>query len=212
MFFRNKKIYVKELDTKHIHFVIFDNNKRYFQVKNYFNLGFFHRKPDGYIMPVGHFVTCGTNLSDDSYQQFMPTYGKALSTLCIYNNYTTKISKIVNIDNIDGLRYAISGMPILKNGKAVSLSDIKYEGYSCKNLHNTWHGFLGLRHDGQLVYIAAKCEYKDMANILIKHNLVNAIKIDGGGSFIYKNEDGDIVATFGNRKIHNVCCFTDKAD
>ena len=67
---------------------------------------------------------------------------------------------------------------------------------------STWHGFLGYR-GSDLVYVGAQCDYGQMAWILIALGIRNAIKLDGGGSYILHN-GRTIKATNENRRINNV--------
>ncbi len=53
------------------------------------------------------------------------------------------------------------------------------------------------------VYVAAKCGYGSMFWILRALGITDAIKLDGGGSFILRNENF-AVSTPENRRIHNV--------
>ena len=76
------------------------------------------------------------------------------------------------------------------------------ESYFGDELYDTWHGFLGLRA-GKLVYVAMKCGFDKMCWALAAIGIYDAVKLDGGGSFILKNRK-ELEGTTENRRIHNV--------
>ena len=86
--------------------------------------------------------------------------------------------------------------------KDLTLDAIKAEGYSGAELYNTWHGFIGIRAN-RLVYVAAKLDFELMVYLLEVLGIRDAIKLDGGGSFILHNGSFE-VATPENRRINNV--------
>ena len=100
------------------------------------------------------------------------------------------------------VKYAISGIPIIRNGYKVSIEDIKKEGYFGNELYDTWHGFLGVRGE-KLVYIAAKVNFNLMPYLLEVFGISDGIKLDGGGSFILKSDDF-VKRTSENRRINNI--------
>ncbi|MGN1060049.1 MAG: hypothetical protein ACI4QW_06420, partial [Clostridia bacterium] len=76
------------------------------------------------------------------------------------------------------------------------------EGYFGNETYDTWHGFLGIR-GGNLVYVAMKCGFSAMCWSLAALGIHDAIKLDGGGSFILRN-GRELAGTGENRRIHNV--------
>ena len=80
--------------------------------------------------------------------------------------------------------------------------ETKVESYFGDELYDTWHGFLGLRA-GKLVYVAMKCGFEKMCWALAAIGIYDAVKLDGGGSFILKNRK-ELEGTTENRRIHNV--------
>ena len=100
------------------------------------------------------------------------------------------------------VKYAISGIPIIRNGYKVSMEEVKKEGYFGNELYNTWHGFLGVRGE-KLVYIAAKVNFNLMPYLLEVFGISDGIKLDGGGSFILKSDDF-VKRTSENRRINNI--------
>ena len=83
------------------------------------------------------------------------------------------------------------------------MQEIKDEGYFGNETYDTWHGFIGIR-DKRVVYVASKCDFTLMVYLLeVLLGIKDAIKLDGGGSFILHNGKFEI-ATNENRRIHNI--------
>jgi hypothetical protein len=199
-------VYVQEINPKDFRFKVCDCKKRDIDIPKYFNAGFFSSGEKA-VVPVGNLACNGkiiTQAKDN--EGWMQTSKKKMTTI-----YTTKegkcgIAKTDRLDSIIGLKDAISGIPIIVGGKKVSMEDIKAEGYFGNELYNTWHGFLGIRN-GKLVYVAMKCEFNEMCWTLVALGIYDAIKLDGGGSFILHDEK-ELVGTSENRRIHNIGIWT----
>ena len=170
---------------------------------NYANAGYFGRKANGETIPVGNLMIDGRVITEaKSEADWLNTAGKKLTTLVVYNDNKAEFLVTDSVSDIPDVKYAISGIPIIKNGYRVSLADIKKEGYFGNELYDTWHGFLGIR-DNRLVYLAAKLDFELMVYLLEVLGIKDAIKLDGGGSFILHNDKFE-VATEENRKIDNI--------
>lgn len=171
---------------------------------NYFNLGYFANTADGATIPVGNLVINGRVITDAATQaDWLNTYKHDLTTLVIHKNNNMAFYKTADMRSISSVKYAVSGIPIIRNGYTVSMDDIKSEGYFGNECYNTWHGFLGIRGD-QLVYVAAKINFNQMVYLLEVLGIKDAIKLDGGGSFILKNNTSAVLNTDGNRRINNI--------
>ena len=125
-----------------------------------------------------------------------------LTTIYTTNDGTCGLTKTDDLTTVSGLKTAVSGIPVIVGGKYVPMEDIKAEGYFGDELYNTWHGFLGIRH-GKLVYVAMKCGFDAMCWALVALGIYDAVKLDGGGSFILKNGK-ELEGTAENRRINNV--------
>jgi hypothetical protein len=199
-------VYVQEINPKDFRFKVCDCKKRDIDIPKYFNAGCFSSGEKA-VVPVGNLACNGkiiTQAIDN--EGWMQTSKKKMTTI-----YTTKegkcgIAKTDRLDSIIGLKDAISGIPIIVGGKKVGMEDIKAEGYFGNELYNTWHGFLGIRN-GKLVYVAMKCEFNEMCWTLVALGIYDAIKLDGGGSFILHDEK-ELVGTSENRRIHNIGIWT----
>ena len=126
---------------------------------------------------------------------------KKLTTIYTTNSGGSGLVQTDDLSTIFDLRAAVSGVPIARGGRRVSMDEIRAEGYDGSECYDTWHGFLGLR-SGLPVYVAAKCGYESMFWILRALGIKDAIKLDGGGSFVLHN-GGEIISTSDNRRINN---------
>lgn len=200
------KVYVQEIDPKGFQFKVCGCKKRDIDVSKYFNAGFFS-SGSNVVVPVGN-LACNGNIITQAKDNegWMQTSKKKMTTI-----YTTKdgkcgIIKTDSLDSIAGLKDAISGVPIIVGGKKVSMEAIRAEGYFGNECYNTWHGFLGIRH-GKLVYVAMKCGFEEMCWAMVALGIYDAIKLDGGGSFILHDEK-ELEGTSENRKIHSIGVWT----
>lgn len=197
-------VYVKEIDPDKFEIRVCDCTKRNVpKASNYFNLGFFAEEGSGKTVAIGNVISDGKIISDSSLNaDWINVAGKSLSTIYVTTDGACGMLKTKYAHKIPNCKYAISGIPIVRNGARGTMTKIKAEGYFGNELYNTWHGFLGVRDD-KLIYVAAKCEYEQMYPLMISLGIKNAIKLDGGGSFILK--EGTILqSTSGNRRINTV--------
>ena len=180
-----------------------DRRKRGIPVSNYFNLGFFAQNKNGTV-PVGNLADWGNILAQSADNpSWVNLYNKQLTTLYVKMDGQFGITKTNRLTTIDNLKTAVSGIPILQSGTPVNMETIKSEGYFGNELYDTWHGFLGLRGDS-IVYVAAQCDFGQMPWILLSLGIRDAIKVDGGGSFILVNNGVELVGTEENRRINNI--------
>ena len=170
---------------------------------NYFNLGYFAQGADGATVPVGNLVIDGTIVTDAKNQaEWLNTARHKLTTLVVHNDNSAGFVVADDMMTVPAVKYAVSGIPIIRNGYKISMEEIKAEGYFGNECYWTWHGFLGVR-DGRLVYVAAETDFDMMVYLMEALGIKDAIKVDGGGSFILRN-GGFEAATPENRRIHNV--------
>ena len=180
-----------------------DKTKRDIGEVNYFNLGYFAQGKNTTI-PVGNLVIDGKVMTQTKGQAaWLNTSEKLQTTLIVKNDNSVNFEKVDNFDGRTDVKYAISGIPVIRNGMKVNMNAIKAEGYFGSELYDTWHGFLGIRH-GKLVYVAFKQGFDMMPYVLDSLGIQDAIKVDGGGSFILVNGNRELMATEDKRKINNV--------
>ena len=197
------EVYIQEIEPKNFEIMPCDCGKKEISLANYFNCGYFAAEKGGKTIPVGNLANDGeiyAQAKDNA--SWLNLAGHKLTTVYTLTDGTCGITKTDDLGVIRGLKTAVSGIPIIIGGKYVSMEEIKSEGYFGNELYDTWHGFLGIRH-GKLVYVGMKCGFEEMCWALVALGIYDAVKLDGGGSFILKN--GEIIrATSENRRIQNV--------
>ena len=179
-----------------------DKSKNSIIETNFANAGYFALLGSGKTLPIGNLVINGNvETSADTQPSWLNTARHKLSTITV--DWKNKPHFVKKSGFKEGeVKYAISGIPIIRNGYKVSMEDIKKEGYFGNELYDTWHGFLGVRGE-KLVYIAAKVNFNLMPYLLEVFGISDGIKLDGGGSFILKS-DNWIKQTSENRRINNI--------
>lgn len=195
-------VYVQEIAPQSFDLVLCDCRKRHVGIDKYFNAGYFSAG-NGVTVPIGNLATDGKIVTQSKDNPgWINVAGKNLTTIFTTKSGLCGITKTNSIDHIEGLKTAISGIPIIVGGRYIPMEEIKAEGYSGDELYNTWHGFLGIRHN-KLVYVAMKCGFAEMCWALVALGIYDAIKLDGGGSFIL-HDDKELAGTSENRRIHNI--------
>ena len=200
---RLDNVYVQEIFPDDFGIYPCDCAKQNTGIAKYFNLGYFAAQKDGSTVPVGNLSADGkivTQAADNA--GWINLSGHKLTTIYTTTDGRAAICQTDRLSTIDGLWCAVSGIPIIRGGVRVTMDEIKQEGYFGSELYDTWHGFLGLRHE-KLVYVAAKCGFGQMCWMLVALGIYDAIKLDGGGSFIL-HDGNTIIQTSENRRIHNV--------
>ena len=202
--------------------------------ENTVNAGFFgtyHEEGQAFTLPAGH-LTCDYvagnkwtrhyceergsfegdkflfDCSTWSYQN--DKQGKALSTLVIRNGKAS-VEDAVSLPVAD---YAISGVPVIRNGKQCSWDDCAAkQGWGTGTVRATWHTFVGIKDDPTEVYVvgmqsttANLVKSSEAYDVFKPMGFRELIKMDGGGSF-YFNVNGDISATTENRRINTIFSF-----
>ena len=197
------EVYIQEINPKDFEIMPCDCAKREISLANYFNCGYFAVEKGGKTIPVGNLASNGDIFAQAKENaSWLNLAGHQLTTVYTLTDGTCGITKTDDLGAIRGLKTAVSGIPIIVGGKYVPMEEIKSEGYFGNELYNTWHGFLGIRH-GKLVYAAMKCGFDAMCWAMVALGIYDAVKLDGGGSFILKN--GEVIqATAENRRIQNV--------
>ena len=197
------KVFVQEIIPERFGLYQNDSKKKNVPIANYFNAGYFAKQADGSTVPVGNLAIDGRVIAQArDNAAWINVAKKQLTTLVVTTDGKAEIIRTDRLDNITSLKDAVSGIPISARGRQVSKEDIIKEGYDGSELYHTWHGFLGLRED-KIVYAAAKCDYEQMHWIMAALGMRDAIKLDGGGSFILHN-DADLASTDENRRINNI--------
>lgn len=202
------EVYVQEINPCDFEILQCDKTKRNINRNSYFNCGYFTSEKGGKTIPVGNLANNGKIIAQSKNNaNWINVSKKKLTTIYTQKNGSCGFVKTDDLSSIADLKTAVSGIPIIVGGKFVSLEKIKEEGYFGNELYNTWHGFLGIRHN-KLVYVAMKCAFNSMCWALVALGIYDAIKLDGGGSFILKN-DTELQGTTENRRINNIGIWKD---
>ena len=197
------EVYIQEINPGDFEIMPCDCSKRDISIPNYFNCGYFAAEKGRKTIPVGNLANNGEIIAQAKDNPgWVNVAGHKLTTIYTLTDGTCGIVKTDDLAQVRGLKTAVSGIPIIVGGKYVSMDEIKAEGYFGNELCDTWHGFLGIRHN-KLVYVAMKCGFEEMCWALVALGIYDAVKLDGGGSFILKN-GSEIKGTSENRRINNV--------
>ena len=219
---------------------VWDKPKKTAKIKNYANCGFFagfKEKGKYFTLPVGHLIADCTYITDLNYK-YLPERGKIkgnkvfidasrcpngavspenkafggkyISTLVVENS-TAKIKKVKNLNGFDNANYAVSGVPVISNGKDVSYkNDVLTQGWTSGSLYPTKHIFVGLKGDGYIYLMGVQTKKSNCISSSEVYNkfkgqgFTDVIKLDGGGSTVLDVDGKNKFVTAENRQIHNV--------
>lgn len=208
-----------------------DADKRKGGVKRYINGGFFanYRSEDGevYTLPVanlacdikdvpaaakgnlyehvyGNHLVYGT--ADNATKQFA---GKKVSTLLVPYSGKPTIERVDKIPS--GIKYAVSGVPVVIDKKPVDMAYVNAEGWDSSTTYNTSRNMLGIRN-GEIWVLTLKttsANYIKSGEVWKKiqgEGFEDVIALDGGGSYI-RVEGIKRRSTGGSRAVNNIIAF-----
>ena len=171
-----------------------------------------------YCKDRGNFDAEGRIRFDNSSIKNSPNnnlYGKCLSTLVVKDGKAS----IIDTVELPECDYAISGVPVLRNG-----ADCKWgayvtkQGWSANTVRATWHIFAGVKDDHETVYVMGMetktdnmVQSSEAYNIFKAMGFRDVIKLDGGMSF-YFDSDGVRTDTGGNRRLNSIIKFKKKTE
>ena len=132
-------------------------------------------------------------------------HGKKVSTLVVSDGEAS-IHVLRDVPTL--CRYAISGVPVLRNGTQVQSVEAKAQGWGESSLYATYHIFVGIKEsEASVIYVMAMrtttwnlIRTGEAARKFKALGLRDVIKLDGGGSF-YFSAAGNTVYTAENRRI-----------
>ena len=218
--------HVVEVPAKDFGVRLVDKAKKTAYSGNYCNAGFFGNYNEGwdkFTLPVGHTVAdmatenkwvnhyCGQRGKVSGGKLVYAEPGRTETTLFIRGN-------LADMGELsappEGCAYAIAGVPVLRQGKAVSWSEARAQGWEASSLYATWHIFAGYGQDrSKITVVALRTATGNLiasgegAKKLLALGLREAIKLDGGGSTILRVGGKTPVCTAGNRRICTVLTF-----
>lgn len=235
-YYKEDNLHIIECEVEEFSIVLENKKKKDIEHETFVNGNFFGSYDEGsenFTLPAGHLIA-DDNLSgywsrfyckergkfknnkfyfDSGKWKYMnPLFNKSISTFIIENN-NCFIKEVQFIE--DSYKYAVSGIPVIRDGKDVSFSrDVLIQGWNGSELYNTKHIFIGLKENSKTIYIIG---YKsnssnlilssEVYNILKKKNFYDVIKLDGGGSYYFKYNGNVIDSTLENRRINAVICI-----
>lgn len=230
-----KDIYDKDGITytraKDFAIIYHDKDKRKGGVKRYINGGFFanYRSEDGkvYTLPVAN-LACDIkdipaaakgnlfehvygnhlvySIADNATKQFA---GKKVSTLLVPYSGKPTIERVDKIPS--GIKYAVSGVPVVVDKKPVDMSYVGAEGWDGSTTYGTSRNMLGIR-SGEIWVLTLKttsANYIKSGEVWRKiqgEGFEDVIALDGGGSYI-RVEGIKRRSTGGSRAVNNIIAF-----
>lgn len=235
-YYKEDNLHIIECEVEEFSIILENKKKKDIEHETFVNGNFFGSYDEGsenFTLPAGHLIA-DDNLSgswsrfyckergefknnkfyfDSGKWEYMnPLFKNFISTFIIENN-NCFIKEAQFIE--DSYKYAVSGIPVIRDGKDVSFSrDVLIQGWNGSELYNTKHIFIGLKENSKTIYIIG---YKskssnlilssEVYNILKKKNFYDVIKLDGGGSYYFKYNGNVIDSTLENRRINAVICI-----
>lgn len=218
--------HIVEVPVKDFSVRLVDRAKKTEYSGNFCNAGFFGNYNEGknkFTLPVGHTVAametdnkwvnhyCGQRGKVSGGKLVYAEPGRTETTLFVRGN-------LADMGELsappEGCAYAIAGVPVLRQGKAVSWATAKAQGWEASSLYATWHIFAGYGQDrSKITVVALRTTTGNLiasgegAKKLAALGLREAIKLDGGGSTILRAGGKTPVCTAGNRRICTVLTF-----
>ena len=139
--------------------------------------------------------------------------GKAVSTLCVYDDGRCAVEKLTTIMDKPGLAYAVSGVPLVVDGRDGKwAAECQPEGWTAGAMYATWHTALAIKEPGYVYGLAFQTATSNMLNsggrseiweMLGSYGFKHVLKMDGGGSFKFKCGNVEL-GTTENRQISNI--------
>ena len=218
--------HIVEVPVKDFAVRLVDKAKKTAYSGNYCNAGFFGNYNEGrdkFTLPVGH--TAATMETDNKWvNHYCAQRGKVSGGKLVYaepgRTETTLFVRgnLADMGEVsappEGCAYAIAGVPVLRQGKAVSWAEARAQGWEASSLYATWHIFAGYGKDrSKVTVVTLKTTTGNLissgegAKKLLALGLREAIKLDGGGSTILRAGGKTPVCTAGNRRICTVLTF-----
>lgn len=218
--------HVVEVPVRDFAVRLVDRAKKTAYSGNYCNAGFFGNYNEGrdkFTLPVGH--TVAAMETDNKWaNHYCAQRGKVSGGKLVYAEPGRTETTLFIRGNLadmgelsappEGCTYAIAGVPVLRQGKAVSWATAKAQGWEASSLYATWHIFAGYgQNRSRVTVVALRTTTGNLiasgegAKKLAALGLLEAIKVDGGGSTILRAGGKTPVCTAGNRRICTVLTF-----
>lgn len=227
-YYKQNNVHIIECTPEEFSIVLKNNRKKNLTEKTYVNANFFagyYENKEYFTLPVAHLV-CDFDSNNQyvkkyckergkfngdkfcfdsgSFSYMNQFYGKAVSTFVVKNGKPQVIDLIHADLTYD---YAVSGVPIIRNGQDVKFyTYVVGQGWDATTLYATKHIFLGLKPNSDAIYImgwkSSKSNMIYSAEAYKKFSAMGfseVIKLDGGGSYMMKYDGTTIDSTTENR-------------
>ncbi|MGI5963229.1 MAG: hypothetical protein ACOX7N_05845, partial [Lawsonibacter sp.] len=167
-----------------------------------------------YAKERGAFVGGRWLFDSGKWEYANPNYGKALTTVYTLQGDETNVY-VKEMETLpENVLYAVSGIPIIRNGAAVSMEQIRAQGWDASPFRAAWHTVLVV--DGGTVSVFPWQSKSDNlvtsgegAKAFAGHE--NVIKLDGGGSFFARYR-GEEKTSGGSRVICSILRLSTEGD
>lgn len=140
-----------------------------------------------------------------------PTHGRPVTTVYTQGNQA-RVAELVSLP--DDVGHAVSGIPLIRDGRACTVADIKAQGWDTSPLRASWHTVLAV-DDGRIHVFAWESQSD---NLVTSGEAARAfagyrdvVKLDGGGSFICR-QNGEEQSTAEDRVICSILRLPEKQE
>lgn len=227
----SSRLHMVKIPIERFKLLMWDKPKKTTVIKDYFNAGYFagHKeKGINFTLPVANLMADQGDLGEPSLK-YLKEWGRVENgkVSCdtrrnASNQFKDKLvsTLIVTgdrayIDRVNQLpadtRYAVSGIPVIRNGQDVSYSkEVVAEGWDASPLYATWHGMLAVDGSDSIYYLAWQSTKSNLItsceawNAFKSYGFTDMILLDGGGSFVLDHNGKNVAVTSENRRINTV--------
>lgn len=140
-----------------------------------------------------------------------PTHGRPVTTVYTQGSQI-RVAELVSLP--DDVGHAVSGIPLIRDGRACTVADITAQGWDTSPLRSTWHTVLAV-DDGRIHVFAWESQSD---NLVTSGEAARAfagyrdvVKLDGGGSFICR-QNGEEQSTAEDRVICSILRLPEKQE
>ena len=227
----SSRLHMVKIPIERFRLLMWDKPKKTTVIKDYFNAGYFAGYKEngaGFTLPVANLMADQGDLGEPSLK-YLKEWGKVeggkvscdtrrnasnqfkdklVSTLIVTGDraYIDQVNQLPT-----GTKYAVSGIPVIRNGQDVSYSkEVVAEGWDASPLYATWHGMLAVDGSDSIYYLAWQSTSKNLIttceawNAFKSYGFTDMILLDGGGSFVLDYNGKNVVVTGENRRINTV--------
>lgn len=190
------QIYAVRIDPAEWRIIDWRKGKRTTQIKNYCCFPF---QASGSVV-VGNIIADGKKLAENP----------NLSTIWAYKSGALG----VGLTPPPGVVTAVSGIPLIIEGREYTLAAALAQGWDKSPLYATSHSLLGIGADGYLYYYVCystakrgEATYKELQQIARLTGCSTVLLGDGGGSSILDINGKNAIASDGNRVLAALMTF-----